>query len=158
MSKPHKLTKIALVAAVYAALTLLPPFSSISYGAVQVRVAEALTVLPYLAGEYAWGLYIGCIIANLGSPFLAYDLTLGAFTTLAAGLLTARMPKPWLAPLPPVILNALVVSWYVARLSGLPYAPTAAYIFAGEAAACFVLGYPLLLFVLRNKRVKDFLS
>lgn len=158
MVNPRRLTRLALVAAVYAALTMLPPFSSISYGPIQIRVAEALTVLPFLSVDYAWGLYVGCIIANLGSPFLAYDLTLGAFATLAAASLTSRMPKPWLAPLPPVVLNAIIVSWYVARLVGAPYGATALYIFAGEAVACYAIGYPLLMFIMRNKSVREFLE
>ncbi|MDP2858952.1 MAG: QueT transporter family protein [Bacillota bacterium] len=156
--KPGRLTRLAVVAGLYAALTVLPPFSSISYGPVQVRVSEALTVLPFLSVDYAWGLYVGCIVANLGSPFLAYDLTLGALATLVAGFLTSRARRPALAPLPPVVINALVVAYYVSRLSGLPYAPTALYIALGEIVACYALGYPLLAYIIRNQRLREFLS
>jgi uncharacterized membrane protein len=158
LGKPARLTRVALVAAIYAVLTLMPPFSSLSYGPVQVRVAEALTVLPFISGFYAWGLFVGCIVANLGSPYLVYDVVLGSLATLAAGLLTARMPRPYLAPLPPMIINAVVVGWYVGVLSDLPYITTAAYILAGEFVACFAIGYPLLLYILRNERLRGFFS
>jgi uncharacterized membrane protein len=98
-------------------------------------------------------LYLGCILANLGSPFLVWDLTLGAGGTLVAALLTRRMPKPYLAPLPAILVNAFVVSSYVAPLSALPYWPVALYIGVGEAVACYGLGYPLLLYLRRNERI-----
>jgi len=154
----RRLARLAMLAGLYAALTVLPPFSSISYGPVQVRVSEGLTVLPFLSADYAWGLFVGCIVANLGSPFLVYDLTLGALATLVAAFLTSRARRPVLAPLPPVIVNALVVSLYVSRLSNLPYAPTALYIALGEVVACYGLGYPLLAYLLRNQKLREFLS
>ena len=151
------LARVAILAAVYALLTVLPPLNALGYGPVQVRVAEALTVLPYVLPWAPASLYLGCILANLGSPFIAWDLTLGALGTLVAAVLTRRMPKPYLAPLPPVVINALVVSSYVAPLSGMPYWPTVFYIAAGEVVACYVLGYPLLLYLLRNQKAKDLL-
>jgi uncharacterized membrane protein len=156
--KPGRLTRLSIVAGLYAALTVLPPFSSISYGPVQVRLSEALTVLPFLSVDYAWGLYVGCIVANLGSPFLWWDLTLGALATLVAAILTSRARRPALAPLPPVVVNAIVVSYYVAKLSGLPYVPTALYIALGQVVACYGLGYPLLAYIIRNQKLRDFLS
>lgn len=146
----RKLARVALIAGVYAVLTLMPPFAAISYGPIQVRVAEALTVLPFVTPLAIPGLFLGCLLANLGSPFLAYDLTLGAGSTLLAAYLTRRMPRPALAPLPPVAVNAVVVSAYVAGLSGLPYLPVAAYIGLGQVVACYLLGYPLLVYLLRR--------
>ncbi len=151
------LARIAILAAVYALLTVLPPFNALGYGPVQVRVAEALTVLPYVLPWAPASLYLGCILANLGSPFIMWDLTLGALGTLAAALITRRMPRPYLAPLPAVLINALVVSSYVAPLSGLSYWPVAFYIAVGQTAACYILGYPLLLYLLRNQRARDLL-
>jgi len=152
------MVRIALIAAVYAVLTALPPFSAISYGPVQVRVSEALTVLPFLSGDAVWGLWLGCVIANLNSQFLAWDISLGAGATLAAAYLTSKAPSEILAPLPPVILNGLVVGLYVSRLSSMPYLPVALYIGAGEVVACYILGYPLLRLVSRNAVVKRFLA
>lgn len=150
-------SRIALVAALYVLLTILPPLNAIGYGPVQVRISEALTVLPFVVPWAPRSLYLGCILANLGSPFLVWDLTLGAAGTLAAALITRRMSKPLLAPLPPVLVNALVVSSYVAPLTGMPYPLTAAYIAAGEIVACYLLGYPLLLYLLRNENAAKLL-
>ncbi|MBE3518786.1 MAG: QueT transporter family protein [Firmicutes bacterium] len=152
------LSRVGVLAAVYAVLTALPPLSSLSYGPVQVRVSEALTVLPYVAPWAMWGLYLGCILGNLASPFLAWDVTIGALATLVAAYATRKMPRDYLAPLPPVIVNALVVSAYVAPLSGVPYWLTAVYIALGETVASFGIGYPLLLIIEKNPKLKEFIS
>jgi uncharacterized membrane protein len=152
------LARVSVLAAVYALLTLLPPLNALGYGPVQVRVAEALTVLPFVFPWAPWGLYLGCILANLGSPFLAWDLSLGAFASLASALLTRKMPSPVLAPLPPVLVNALLVSIYVAPLSGMPYVIVVLYIAAGQAVACYGVGYPLLVYLLRNQRLLEVLG
>lgn len=152
------LARVGVLAAVYALLTILPPLNAFGYGPVQVRVSEALTVLPFVFPWATWGLYMGCILANLGSPFLVWDLTLGAFSSLAAAFLTRRMPRASLAPLPPVIVNALLVSVYVAPLSGMPYLLVAMYIAAGQAVACYGLGYPLLVYILKNRRLREILE
>ncbi len=151
-------SRIGLLATVYAVLTALPPLSSLSYGPVQVRVSEALTVLPYVAPWAVWGLYFGCILGNLASPFLAWDVTIGALATLLAAYGTSKMPRAYLAPIPPIVINALVVSAYVARLSGVPYWVTALYIALGETVATFGMGYPLLLVIERNSKLKEFIS
>lgn len=146
------------MAAVYALLTVLPPFNALGYGPVQVRVAEALTVLPFVFPWAVWALYFGCILANLGSPFFVWDVTLGALGTLVAALLTRKVKGKALAPLPPVIVNALVVSAYVAPLSGLPYRSVVPYVAAGQAVACYGLGYPLLVWILRNDGIRSLLQ
>ncbi len=158
MKGARRITRIAAVATVYAALALFPPFAAFGYGPIQVRLAEALTVLPFISVEYAWGLFIGCILANLGSPFFAYDVPIGSLTTLVAALLTSRMRHPALAPLPPVVLNAVIVSWYVAMLTRMPYLLTAGYIMLGQIVACYMLGYPLLVYILKNQKIKEYLS
>lgn len=150
---PAALTRVALLAGIYAALTMLPPFSGLGYGPVQVRVSETLTVLPFLFPWAKWGLYVGCIVANLASPFLVWDITLGALASLMSGILTERMPNVYLAPLPPVLVNAFVVASYVAPLSGLSYWPVFAHIFLGQAISCYVFGLPLLMFLIRNPHI-----
>ncbi|MGB4391895.1 MAG: QueT transporter family protein, partial [Bacillota bacterium] len=77
-SVPASVARVGLLAGIYAILTMLPPFSGFGYGPVQVRVSETLTVLPFLFPWAKWGLYIGCIVANLASPFLVWDISLGA--------------------------------------------------------------------------------
>ncbi len=152
------LTRIGALAAIYVVLTVVPPLNALSYGSVQLRVSEALTVLPFVFPWAPWGLYLGCIVANMASPFLAWDITIGAATTLIAGFLTRRMPNALLAPLPPVVLNALIVSTYLSRLLNLSYLSVVLYIGLGEVIACYGLGYPLLLWLSRRSRLKDLLD
>ena len=94
------LTLAALIAAVYAVLTVALPIPQ--YSGVQLRVAEAMTVLPFLFPAATPGLFVGCIIANLFSPY-PLDILCGSAATLIACLMTQRMPNRWLAPLPPVL-------------------------------------------------------
>ncbi len=148
----QKITRAALIAAIYAALTLI--LAPISYQAVQVRVAEALTVLPFFSALSIPGLFVGCLVANLFGIFFTglgwYDVVFGSLATLLAAYLTSKMPWPVLAPVPPIVINGLVVGAYVSALSHLPYWTTALYIGLGEAVAGYALGYPLLLFLLKR--------
>ncbi len=136
------MTRVAVIAALYAALTLL--LAPISYGAVQFRVAEALTLLPILTPAAVPGLFIGCLAANLLGGATALDVVFGSLATLAAALMTRRLrEKPVLAALPPVLVNALVVGAVLALAYNLPFWLTALEVGAGQLAACFALGLPL---------------
>jgi uncharacterized membrane protein len=149
-----------MIAAIYAALTLA--LAPISYSALQVRVAEALTVLPFISRLSIPGLFVGCLVANLFGLFFTglgwYDVVFGSLATLLAAYLTSRVPRPILAPLPPIVINALVVAAYVSALSNLPYWLTALYIAAGEAVAGYVLGYPLLIFLLKRPALRRYIE
>ncbi len=145
---------MGIIAGLYFSLTAA--FGFISYGPLQVRFSEALTVLPFLFPAAVPGLTIGCAIANLFGPFGMVDVIVGSLLTLMAALLTARMPRPWMAPLPPILINAAGLSLYlptmtgIPLLGGIPYLSTFIAVGAGQAVACYGLGYPLLL-VLRRK-------
>ncbi|HHY68863.1 MAG TPA: QueT transporter family protein [Firmicutes bacterium] len=144
-----------MLAGVYALFTLLPPFSGFSYGPIQIRISEMFTVLPYLFPWAKWALYVGCILANLGSPFFLWDITIGAFATLLSGYLTEKMWSPYLAPLPPVVVNALIVSSYVSFLTSLAYPVVFAQILVGQLISCYALGLPLLLYLIKNPYLKE---
>ena len=89
-----KLTRAAVVAALYVALTLTPPLSALSFGALQLRVSEALCVLPMLFPETGIGLILGCLAANLSSPLiLPLDLVLGTGATVIAVFFTVVIAK-----------------------------------------------------------------
>jgi uncharacterized membrane protein len=149
------LTQMGIIAGLYTGLTVA--FGFISYGPLQVRIAEALTVLPFLLPAAIPGLMLGCAIANLFGPFGVIDVVVGSSLTLVAALLTARVPHPWMAPLPPILVNAVGLSFYLPTLTGLPviggvpYLATFFTIGIGQALACYGLGYPLLLFLLRRR-------
>lgn len=145
-----QITRAALVAGLYAVLTIV--LAPISYGAVQVRVADALVVLPYIFPETAVGLFVGCIIANTIGGNGVLDIFFGSLSTLVAGVLTAFMPNKWLAPLPPVIIVALIVGWYLSILLNVPMLACMAYIAIGELIACYGLGM-IILIVFERKGV-----
>lgn len=149
------LARVGMVAAVYAVVTLL--FLPISYGPIQVRISEALTVLPYVTPFSVWGLGLGCMLANIFGGYGIYDIIFGSLATLGAGFLTRMMPSPYLAPVPPVIVNALVVGTYLSILTDFPLAAAVLYVGLGETLACFGLGLPLLLFILRRQKILNFL-
>lgn len=145
----RQLTTAAIIAAIYAALTLLLPIPQ--YGGVQLRVAEAMTVLPFFFPEAIPGLAVGCFLANLlGSPYVL-DWIFGTLATLLAAIWTSRIKHRALAPLPPVVCNAVIVGAeiaYFATLDGAAFWPAYAFnaltVGLGEAIACFVLGALLL--------------
>jgi uncharacterized membrane protein len=150
------ISQVGIIAGLYAALTVV--LAPISYGPIQLRVSEALTVLPYLTPAAVPGLFIGCLVANIFGGLGIYDVVGGSLLTLLAAFLThlmARTRRPILAPLPPVLVNSLGVSLYLHLLFQLPYWLTVIYIGIGEMATCFILGYPLLLIILRKKKLLE---
>ena len=100
-----KLTRCALIAAIYVALTMLSNALNLAYGPIQLRFSEAMTVLPFLMPEASWGLFIGCVLSNILSPYGPLDMIVGSAATLLAALLTARCRNKWTAALPPVLCS-----------------------------------------------------
>ena len=96
----RQITLAAIVGALYVTMSYFSNIFGLSYGYIQCRFSEALTVLPFLCPSTTWGLFVGCIITNILSPYGAMDLIFGSLATLLAGLLTARCKNKWLAPLP----------------------------------------------------------
>ncbi len=145
-SRIQKLCRAAVVGALYAAVTLL--LAPISYGNIQCRVSEALCILPWFFPETTWGLFVGCILANLLGGNGPLDVVFGSLATLFACLVTARIRPRSLALLPPVIVNGVMVGamlayvitpesfWASFPIFGLEVA-------AGELVAMYVLGLPL---------------
>lgn len=144
----RELTLAAVIAAVYAVLTLSLPIPQ--YGAIQIRFAEALTVLPFFLPAAVPGLTVGCFIANLGSPFVL-DWVFGTLATFLAAVWTSRLRRPGLAPFPAVLCNAVIIGGEIAWLSAadsaafLPmFAFNALTVGLGELIACYLLGGVLL--------------
>lgn len=143
------LTLAAMVAAVYTVLTVFLPIPQ--YQEVQFRLAECMTVLPFLFPWAAPGLIVGCFLANLiGSPYVL-DWVFGTLATALACLLTAKMPSRRLAPLPPVLCNAVIVGGEIAfSMVGFGDAFWPAFglnllsVGFGELVVCYLLGLPLL--------------
>lgn len=136
----------AVIAALYAALTL--SFQAISFGAVQFRVSEAMTLLPVLFPEAVPGLAVGCLISNLFNPMGAtvYDVVFGTLATLMAAVLTSRIrASVWVRALPPVICNAVIVGLVLTYAYGIDMLwMNMLTVGLGEAVVCYVLGVPLV--------------
>ncbi|MEG1875493.1 MAG: QueT transporter family protein [Angelakisella sp.] len=154
-----RLVQGALVAAIYVVLGLA--LAPITFGLVQCRISEALTVLPVLCPAATWGVTLGCALTNLvgaatGANFLGLaDVFLGSATTLCAALLTRWLGRyrwngiPVLASLPPVLLNAVVIGgeWSfvtTGSLSPMAVLPFAGLIAVGQLASCCGLGLLLV--------------
>ncbi len=158
----QKLVRIATIAAVYVAMCLV--FAPISYGPVQIRVAEALTILAVLSPHAIIGLTLGCFIANMITG-LAIDMVVGTAATLIAAILSYRLRHirfrglPVLSSLPPVIINAVFVGGQLAYLfpiDNVSFVITwASYGFSvgvGQIISCCFLGL-ILIYVVEKRPV-----
>lgn len=149
MNKTKKLVFTALIAAAYAVTTLvIAPFS---FGAVQLRISEALTILPVFTPCAIWGLSLGCLIANIFSPFGIIDMVFGTLATLIAAFLSYKVRNikfkgfPILAPIFPIISNALIigaVTAFMAELNFSGFLINAGLIALSEAVSCYIFGVP----------------
>ena len=136
----RKFVRGAIIAAVYIVLCIMPGISAISFGPLQFRVAESLVVLPILYPEAIPGLFVGAFIANLTGPIGLIDAIFGSLATLIAAGLTYRFRKTVWAYWSPVIVNGIIVGYYLHVFYELPYLATAASVAAGEALVVFTLG------------------
>lgn len=156
----RRLVRCAVIAAVYVVVCLvLAPFS---YGAVQVRVAEALCLLPVFGAEYIVGVTLGCFLANLlGST--AVDVVFGTLATLLACLVTYKLRDIRVkglaipASLPPVVFNMIIVGAFEITFFFSDSAPTAMLavfnavtVGIGELISCTILGVALVKLIESN--------
>lgn len=142
------LAQAAIIAAIYCVLTVSLPM--LSYGLVQIRFSEMLTVLPCYTVAAIPGLFVGCALANLiglamGATGLI-DVFVGSAATLIAAILTYKLRKRrWLALIPPVVVNALFVGVELTYIIDSPFYINALCVAAGEFVACYLLGYTISL-------------
>ncbi|WMJ85248.1 QueT transporter family protein [Anaerocolumna sp. MB42-C2] len=146
------ITQAALIAAIYVVLVYV--FKPISFSYIQVRIAEALTILPYFTPAAIPGLTIGCLLANLLTGADLMDIIFGSLATLigAIGSYLLRKQK-FLVPIPPILANSIIVPWILryAYAMVLPIPFMMLTVGIGEIISCGLLGL-LLLFVLNNYR------
>lgn len=136
------IARAAIIAAVYTGLTMT--LQSISFGPIQFRLAEALTVLPFIDAAAVPGVALGCMFANLSSPFGLVDILGGSLITLVSAYLTYKAPNRYVALLPPIILNALGVPIYLAPAANMPYWLVALQVGLGQLVVIGLLGLPVL--------------
>ena len=156
MSNTAFITRAAAIAAVYVVLTLV--FAPISYGEVQIRISESLTILPFFTPAAIPGLFIGCLIANITGGAVIWDIIFGSIATLLGAIGTYMLrSNRWLAPLPPIISNTVIVPLVLRFGYGvpLPIPLLMVFIAIGEIISCYVLG-EILLTVLAKYRERIF--
>ena len=148
------MVQAAAIAAVYVVLTVL--FAPISFGEIQIRFAEGLTVLPYFTPAAIPGLFIGCIIGNFMGGAIPIDILFGSIATLIGTLLSYALRKhKFLVPLPPIAANTLLVPFvlYYGYGINLPIPFLMLTIGIGEVVSCGVIGLVLLFALDRYKNV-----
>ncbi len=118
---------------------------------VEIRISEMLTILPFYIPAAIPGLFIGVIISNLFSPVGAIDVVVGSLATLLAAFLTRRMPNKWLAPVPPILINGLVIGGMLHYVYKFPLLMSILSITAGQVISCYILGGLLILTLERFK-------
>lgn len=135
------ITQGAVIAAIYVVLVFV--FDYWSFGPIQFRIAEALTILPYFTPAAIPGLFVGCFIANIMGGAVIWDVVFGSLATLIGAVGTYFLRKwKWLAAIPPILANTIIVPfvlkyaygadgmlWYFMLTVGL-----------GEVIVCGVLG------------------
>lgn len=155
-NKVNYITNSGVIAAIYVVLTL--PFASFSTDFMQIRLSEALTVLPFFTPAAIPGLFIGCLISNIFvSKFGMVDIVFGSLASLIAAYLSRRMPNKYLVPIPPIIVNVIIVGMliYFGTFGVLEFNKTLlimmSWLFVGQTIACFGLGFPVLLILEKYK-------
>lgn len=152
------LTQAAMIAALYVVLTFIANAFGLASGAIQVRLSEALTVLPFFTPAAIPGLYVGCMLANFLTGGCVLDIFAGSLATLIGALAAYALRKQkWLVPLPNIIANSLIVPFVL--IYGYGIADAWWYLFltvgVGEIISGGILGMGLLL-ILRNYSVQLF--
>jgi uncharacterized membrane protein len=148
------ITEAAIIAALYTTLVLIFQFSS--FGPVQFRIAEALTILPYFTPAAIPGVTIGCFLSALLTGADPIDMVFGSLATLIAAFMSYKLRRnKYLVPIPPIVVNAIVIPW-ILRIA---YGDTQAIpvmmlsIGAGQTVAAGVLGLVLLFALDKVKHV-----
>lgn len=141
------IVQAAMIAAIYVVLTYFISAFNLASGAIQVRISEALTVLPFFTPAAIPGLAIGCLISNLLTGCLPMDVVFGSLATLLGAVGTYLLrKKKWLVPIPPIVANTLIVPFVLAYVYGaegsIPFFMLTVGI--GEVISCYVLGMILL--------------
>ncbi len=148
MKRTRYLTQSAIIAALYILLALISNMLGMASGGVQLRLSEALTVLPFFTSAAVPALAVGCAGFALISGAALWDLVFGTAATLLAAVCTRllRRKSRFLAPIPPIVFNVLILPPVLAYVYGAAESIwiLAGSIFIGQFLSCFVLGLLLL--------------
>ena len=149
------ITQAAMIAAIYVVLTYI--FAPFSFGEIQVRISEALTILPVFTPAAIPGLFVGCLLGNMLGGALLPDIIFGSLATLIGAFFTwkLRNAHPFLAPVPPILSNTIIVPFVLRYAYGilLPIPFMMLTVGIGEVISCGVLGLLLYYGLRRYKNV-----
>jgi len=171
--KSSVISKQAMIAAIYTVISVC--FSAITYGPVQVRISEALTLLPVFAFNNIWGVTIGCFLTNLigfftGANILgSLDMIFGTMATFAAAAASYLLRNikfkglPVLSAVPPILFNAVVVGWELCILinggfNTAVFAAQATGVAAGQFISCGIIGMILVKTIENNSALKGYIK
>lgn len=145
------MVQAAMIAAIYVVLTFIANVFGLANYAVQVRFSEALTILPYFTPSAIPGLVIGCLLSNILTGCALPDVIFGTLATLIGAVLTYKLRKfKWLAPVPPIIANAVIIPFVLLYAYGIkPLWLSFITVTIGEVISCGILGM-ILLFTLEK--------
>ncbi|MGN0635071.1 MAG: QueT transporter family protein, partial [Acutalibacteraceae bacterium] len=150
------LTQGALIAALYVVLTLFINAFGLANGAIQIRISEALTILPFFTPAAIPGLAIGCLLANILTGAVVWDVIFGTLATLLGAVGTYLLRKyQWCAALPPIFSNAIIIPVILRYAYGVQDALwfLVLTVGAGEVLSAGVLGMILLFALQRYKHI-----
>ena len=132
------ISRLAIVAAIYVVLTV--SFQPISYGNIQFRISEVLVLLCFYRKDYGYGLIIGCLIANIFSPFGIVDVVFGTLATTLAVIGIMFSKRLFIASLYPVILNGLIIGAQLYFFAELPLIESMIFVAIGEFVVVSIVG------------------
>ena len=151
------LAQAAMIAAVYVVLTFV--FAPISFSEIQVRISEALTILPLFTPAAVPGLFVGCLLGNILGGAALPDIVFGSFATLigAVGTRMLRKAKPMLGTIPPILSNAVIVPFVLRYAYGIlmPIPLMMLTVGIGEVISCGILGMILYKVLDKNRSLID---
>lgn len=158
------LTKASLIAAIYIVLVVIQvlpyPVVGLTFGPVQLRLAEGLAILPLVESAAIPGLFVGCLLSNLilasFSGFGLIDIIGGSLVTLLAAYLTSKAKNKFVGMIPPVLLNGLIVSIWVSVLTKISYPLVVLGISIGELISLLVFGNLFLYAYEKATRSKEY--
>lgn len=153
------MTQAAMIAAIYVVLTFLANALGLASGAVQIRFSEALTILPFFTPAAIPGLFVGCLLSNTLTGCVPLDVVFGSIATLLGAIGTYHLRQyKWLAAIPPIVANTIIVPFVLKFAYGIePLWFSFVTVFAGELISCGILGM-ILLFSLQKNAKKIFPS
>ena len=150
------MTQAAMIDAIYVVLTIFISAFNLASGAIQIRISEALTILPAFTPAAIPGLFLGCLISNLITGAMLPDIIFGSLATLLGALGTYFLRKyKWAIPIPPILANVLMIPWILSYVYGFPgsifYFMLTVGI--GEVISCGVLGLLLYNVLCRYRNI-----